>query len=63
MSLRLNETLGFLNMGFYNFFQAALQYTTTTCRVRIMHRNFNYLNDLVRGTHPTFWVFVKIVVY
>ncbi|UOP06053.1 hypothetical protein [Alysiella crassa] len=24
----------------------------TNRRVRITHRNFNYLNDLVRGTHP-----------
>ncbi|UOP05917.1 hypothetical protein [Alysiella crassa] len=23
----------------------------------------DYLSDLVRGMHPTFWVLVKIVVY
>nr|WP_280517546.1 hypothetical protein [Alysiella crassa] len=35
-------------------FQAAFSTRQNSCRVRITHRNFNYLNDLVRGTHPTF---------
>ncbi|WP_156961087.1 hypothetical protein [Alysiella crassa] len=44
-------------------FQAALRYTTTTCRVRITHRNFNYLMIwcVVRTLH--LGVFVKMVVY
>ncbi|WP_280517557.1 hypothetical protein [Alysiella crassa] len=28
--------------------------------MRTTHRNSNYLNELVRGTHPTFWVLVKL---
>ncbi|UOP06625.1 hypothetical protein [Alysiella crassa] len=45
------------------FFRLPFSTRQNSSRVRITHRNFNDLNDLVRGIYPTFWVFVKIVVY
>ncbi|SSY70311.1 hypothetical protein [Alysiella crassa] len=39
---------------FFDVFRLPFSTRQNSCRVRITHRNFNYLNDLVRGRHSTF---------
>ncbi|UOP08309.2 hypothetical protein [Alysiella crassa] len=45
------------------FFRLPFSIRQNSCRGRITHQFTSYLNALVGGTHPTFCLLARIVVY